>query len=114
MSEILLKADRELLKEVYDHLIRLGNYEIDPCYPNIGVCFELVQKFNLSYDFICNRDCSSFEHYSGNAAYPIGFQRYDSWDKSIECGRNRRLFCLWLAEDIKKNNFEWVSPELGE
>lgn len=127
---ILYKFEKQLLKEIQNHLEGLSTGYIRPEYPKYGICFEIENRFKKryshKYDYgeLIQHLALDWEEYSGNFEFPVPhpFHKYENalsaknlakqayydcvtfgnmWLFGEVYGDSRRRLCAYIALQIK-------------
>ena len=108
-----LKLDAAIAKIMIWNLRSLGKYESEPIDPCFGICHVLEDIRAYTYTPRVPIPChlprlwvvaKTWRNYSGSEKYPLLGGRYaytitlDKWAKDSKYGRDRREFCLYLAD----------------
>jgi len=99
-------------RNLVKHLRRWGNGET-PALKNDGVCRNIMYISNNKINGmdLCAKYADKFPEYSGSIKYPISdeLDARDAYHNLLKWydnkyGKCRRRFCLFLADEIEKEN----------
>ena len=104
------------MKEVIEHLRKLGHNRILPYNTQLGVCYELNFRFKFRLDKLnpaVGIKYQGWPLYSGDPQFPVPHPTMQDPEKAYvydrelwednEYGNSRRAFCLWLADELEKH-----------
>lgn len=90
------------MKTLEEYLEALGTGLVEPHDLRAGICYQVEQEYGeAAVDHIVHF-WSSWEHYSGDKAYPVG----DSYSPFVNlwASGKRQDLCLHLAKEIRAYN----------